>query len=338
MERSIVRKMFLATGAAAALGLAGTSQAQTILGDAYSYTGAGQGLIEDFNGGLLDLSVGHLDPTATSAGYDDTVVAGTTTSGTKWSVRTKDGEFATSLRNPYVNPYGGNSWAFTERGYAGGGDAQLIAEGSHTGTAADYPSGTEYNLSVFGGSRGNNAGTGNNVEMTARFTNNTGGDLDALTLYFDVEVSHLRGDWASQKTYLGLVNLAVSTDNATWTNIASFGEAGDGVDSSLGLISGDDIDAAIAAIGSGTGRGWYTDAEMDANGLSKRGLGGTYDVSALGIDDGTDFYVRWGVPQNSGQQRVQFGIDNLTTIPEPGSIALLGLGGLALIARRRRAA
>jgi len=278
------------------------------------------------------LANGHLDPTEANAGFDDTAAAGTTVSGTKWSVRSKNGEHAAALRNAYANPYNGSPWAFTETGYAGGGDAELPAGGTGGGSTD-----TEYNLSVYGGSRGNNAGTGNNVEMTARFTNNTGGNLDDLALFFDVEVAHLRGDFASQSTYLGLLNLAVSTDNATWTNVASFGEAGDGSDSSLGLINGDAINAAVAAIGGGTGRGWYTDAEMDANDLSVRNLGGTFDVSALSIADGTDFYVRWGLPQNTDQQRIQFGIDNITTVPEPASLALLGIGGLCMLGRRRKA-
>lgn len=331
MERYMTGK-FWGFAAVVAIGFASAANAQ-ILGDAYSYTGPGQGLIENFNGGLLDLGAGHVDITPSNTGFDDTVVAGTTVNGTKWSVETKNGEFATSLRNPYAPAYDGNTWAFTERGYVGGGDGELPAAASLTGTAADYPVGdVDYNLSIYGGSPSNAV-----QRLTARFSNDTGAALRSLALFFDVEVSHLReaNSTPANGSWLGEVQLQVSTDNVSYTTVATYGDNNAKTDPSAGLVSYNTILAALGGTGSNTGGHWYTDAQMDALGLAKRGLGGAFDVSSLNIGAGDSFYVRWNIPQNTGQDTVQFGVDNITTVPEPASVALIGLGALAMFRRRR---
>jgi len=316
MEKFVKGSLFGAATIVATT-VAGTADAQ-ILGSSYSYTGPSQGLIEDFNGSVTDLTVGHLDPNL--ATFDDTAAAGTGVSGTKWSViagsgGSPGGEFATSLRNNWDAPYNGSTWAFTERGYAQG--APSLAPGA-TGAApaGDYSIGTYRNQQQ----------TGQSERVTARFTNDTGSALDSLSMFADLEVSHQRGQGDS---FLGQVLLEVSADNATWTLLDTFGSGGN-----TGLIPNANIVAAQTAIGGGTGRGFYSDAEMDAHGLAARGLGGAYDVSALGIGVGDDFYVRWSVPDTEAK-KVQFGIDNVTTVPEPASFALISLGALAMVRRRK---
>ena len=53
---------------------------------------------------------------------------------------------------------------------------------------------------------------------------------------------------------------------------------------------------------------------------------------------GQDIFVRFFSQQDTTGFTPQTGLDNivLTVIPEPSSLALLGLGGLGLMGRRRR--
>ncbi len=68
--------------------------------------------------------------------------------------------------------------------------------------------------------------------------------------------------------------------------------------------------------------------------------GTEYGISSIGTI-GTDLTsVNWALPEDSANlsyNQANAGAANLTVVPEPTSTALLGLGGLSLLMRRRRA-
>lgn len=77
-------------------------------------------------------------------------------------------------------------------------------------------------------------------------------------------------------------------------------------------------------------------ATMEAAGAS----GGTISAQSFGLGDQNAQYVRITVNTNHGNAGFvgieELHYENVTPIPEPSSTALLGLGGLALILRRRK--
>ena len=71
--------------------------------------------------------------------------------------------------------------------------------------------------------------------------------------------------------------------------------------------------------------------------------GNSFGVVATYLNNGNAFrsdeaFVSAGLaPGNVGQNPVTFqGFDTVSTVPEPSSAALLGLGALAMITRRRK--
>jgi hypothetical protein len=93
------------------------------------------------------------------------------------------------------------------------------------------------------------------------------------------------------------------------------------------LASGDNANLTYGStLNDGSGAVSVTPVAHTANGL----LYHTYDISA-GTSD-----IDVSLTANNNFSAAGFAIDNLVAVPEPSSTALLGLGSLALILRRRK--
>ena len=86
------------------------------------------------------------------------------------------------------------------------------------------------------------------------------------------------------------------------------------------------VNAATITAFDGAGGVLFGPFDISSFGVFSAGTGGTWDGS-LGIDFGEN---------TAGQGAASITLDlNLTAVPEPASLGLLGLGGMALIRRRR---
>lgn len=133
-------------------------------------------------------------------------------------------------------------------------------------------------------------------------------------------------------------------------NFASIFERNDGVRSEEAQVtSSDGVSFTALAVGessqaaAGTGVPTFTAVTDGYNFSIVQPTDGTAASTTHGGADGVNFSVtgseftasyasNWG----SAAEVISFTFDPATHIPEPSSAALLGLGGLALIARRRR--
>lgn len=100
--------------------------------------------------------------------------------------------------------------------------------------------------------------------------------------------------------------------------------------------NGTDVAGAAGVTALGTGSyAFSSDANLATN---EDVIGATIsNVSLAGATSGDNIWVRFEAPRPGSNSTGQ--MDNLTvtyTVPEPSSTALLGLGGLALILRRRK--
>lgn len=228
-----------------------------------------------------------------SEDFDSMGTTGTNAPGsgghTYWSVFVNGNQQAESL---YVNTWGG------------------VVDGHNAGGTVA----TDRGLGIYRSAIGEPASL-----LTAHFQNQTGGNLDALELYFDLEVPWVR---YSTSNRVAAIETWYSTDNANWSNMGA-GFAGQILNQSH------------------TATTWLSDAEMDAESRALRSLGGVYALPSA-LSSGADFYVQWRAPGGSldGNNRTHMllSIDNITVpVPEPGTLALGMLGAGLLAARRRRA-
>ncbi|MBT8036430.1 MAG: PEP-CTERM sorting domain-containing protein [Verrucomicrobiae bacterium] len=89
---------------------------------------------------------------------------------------------------------------------------------------------------------------------------------------------------------------------------------------------------------SGTGWSFTTDATYGTFSILGASGPGTYDITTAGVSDvaaGTDITFGYLGGAGGGEELSSFTI-TAAPVPEPSSTALLGLGGLALILRRRK--
>ena len=122
-----------------------------------------------------------------------------------------------------------------------------------------------------------------------------------------------------------------------WTSTSVVGAGPDGVDELLGLAVGSaGLDGGLPAEGENgdpnfNANGDFVFAKIDYDVI---GSGSTIlEIGEIGRQG--DFLAQGGVGDVSGD--VAFGTATISVIPEPASLALLGLGGVALLGRRRHA-
>lgn len=165
--------------------------------------------------------------------------------------------------------------------------------------------GSEYAL----GSR--NTGGNPTVVFGANFTNNTGLAISEINIDFQGEQWYI----GSQTTNNGLVfeysTDATSLSTGTWTAVTAL-----------------NFDAIQ---NSGTGTLLTPGNELVDSSVAS-------DIT-LSVANGSSFWVRWtdtddGTGSDHGLAVDSFKLD-VTTVPEPASLALVGLGGLLMLGRRR---
>jgi len=142
--------------------------------------------------------------------------------------------------------------------------------------------------------------------LTVRLVNDTGADIDQIAVLFDQEC-WLRSD----QTKVSYVKLQVSTDAcATWTDLMT---------NTIQMTKVPDI-----------GNRWSGGNRADR---CARNLGGAYAVS---VANNAEFLVRWQLRKgNYDDKRIETSIDNIRILPEPATMALLGLGLAGLLIRRK---
>ena len=140
----------------------------------------------------------------------------------------------------------------------------------------------------------------NSIGWRLELTNNTGQPLTELRMLFDFEVPWVRFD-ATENTRLAAFEVFVDQDGPG-------GMARQNIGASPVLSN--------AGVPAGEARRWYTDAEMDAFGLSARDI--FIDATGLNIPDGQTYYLEFGTigagPAGVNGRNMNEGIDNLRLV------------------------
>ena len=206
---------------------------------------------------------------------------------------------------PAVGQLDSNTWRVT-----GMSDGNGVFGGTHT--IGDFARGTSTGGVTTGGTYAFDVGGGSTIigfqpagsdftpgTLTARLENNTGGVISQLNISYNIYTYNDQGRANS-------FNFAYSSDDLGYTSVPAL-----------------DYTTPEAADGSPA---WV---------LVNRST----SLTGLSILNGDNFYLQWQSDDVSGGgSRDEFGLTNLsiTAIPEPGTLALLGLSGLTLYLMRRR--
>jgi hypothetical protein len=132
--------------------------------------------------------------------------------------------------------------------------------------------------------------------FTTKFVNDTANKLTEIELYYDMECP-----WVSKGKTVVSAKLfgQISTNGTTWISLTQ-------------------LDSAISNSTTTTTDKWFTDAQMDAQKLSKRNVGGIIPLPATlpSIAAGQTFYIRWVTDSDNASDKMTYGIDNLRTFAD----------------------
>jgi hypothetical protein len=202
------------------------------------------------------------------------------------------------------------SWDGAKIAGSGTGGMGFLADSGTSGTGALFsyaPTADLTDRALGAIASGTNAGA-----FGVEIVNNSGGMLTDVTISFDRE--QYRSSTTTQNTLTFAYGL--SGGSATSTNYLS--------DASLTpFAAGNAVGMAAAA----------TSAQITPPDV----LGVNFTITGLSWAPGQSLFIRWSDFNDTGTD-AGIAIDNFafSAIPTPGSLALLGLGGL-IVARRRRA-
>jgi len=160
-----------------------------------------------------------------------------------------------------------------------------------------------------------------------RLRNNTGGTLSRVDINYIGEQFRDGGATAPNAHTLFFSYSLVATNIGTDTQSTS-GIGGYVADTNYTAFSGLDFTSPTFT---NTGAGTFLDGNLAANRTAKSGS------INLNWTAGSDLWLRWVDIDNSGNDH-GLSVDdlNITAVPEPTTIAALGLGAAALIRRRKK--
>jgi hypothetical protein len=196
----------------------------------------------------------------------------------------------------------------------------VSAKGANVGPPAFYNASTAGNTDRAVGFRINGQPDGlKKGSVGVIFSNNTGQTITGFDLGYTGEQWYKATNATTLLVQYRIVNSFTDINGGD----IDFAEGGAWSDISA-------LDWSVAANGS---NGW-------SNGTTNSTTFAPETISGLTWNDGQQLVLRWRIAETGVQQNGLFiddvSLGNLALIPEPSSLALLGLGGL-LIARRRRA-
>jgi hypothetical protein len=166
------------------------------------------------------------------------------------------------------------------------------------------------------------AGDGDSMRMALRLRNDTGATLTEFTVIYDGEQWRAGANAASD-----IITFSWMMQGTDETNWHSAGESNPATFvPQLAFTPRQTSTTGAAVDGNDTG----------PDGGATRNI--TFTVTGINWAPETDLWLRWSDVQVSGVDD-GLAIDNVrftAAVPEPTSLALLGLGGLTLLTRRRR--
>lgn len=134
-----------------------------------------------------------------------------------------------------------------------------------------------------------NSASGENTEIRARFSNDTGADLNELFVLYDMECVFTR--YVDNKRSDEFI-VYFSSDGHFW----------DRLENSFHGNLNDSLSPAAAT--------WLTTAQMESGSLVLRSLGGTHRIKDP-VEPGQSFWLRWKLKNGGQRKNMQVGIDNL---------------------------
>jgi hypothetical protein len=296
-----------------AAGLAGGLLATASANASISYSVAGSTYSQNFDS-LPNLPVNTNLQTATfTTGWidDSTTVAGVSVGIPGWF-----------LNHP--TDTGGEGGANgNQRLRAGRGSATTGSFWSFGGNASSSSSSTERALGMLPSSTV--SGLGDSMRIGLLLTNTTGVPLTSFTVTYDGEQWRDGvGVGAISLSWLYMDELVDPAPNNTWFNAGSAAHFVNSAGFDAPVTNNDDS---------------FPDSTNSVPPLGTTlGITATVDLSSNPWMPGEDLMLRWSQVRTSDSND-GLAIDNLNftaAVPEPGSLALLGLGGMFLVRRRSR--
>lgn len=184
---------------------------------------------------------------------------------------------------------GDTSWSLVVNNSEMAEDLVAATADTWGGTTDGFNAGADSDRSLAFGKTGGHA---ENSHLTVRLVNASGAELSEIELTYDLECPWIRFDNSKKNKYReAALQVSFSTDLVHWVSMPGF-ESG---------VNNSQATQATT---------WLTDAEMDAQGLAQRNVGGLFSLPAP-LAEGQEFYIRWKTVWSKNVKNMTYGIDNI---------------------------
>lgn len=145
----------------------------------------------------------------------------------------------------------------------------------------------------------------------------------------------------TNNTGIAITSLTIAYTGEQWRKFDDNGQGGIGYTLDISSTNGGTVTDLGSALDFFAPQNTGSSRQLDGNDAANRqSFDVTVDLTTIGygaIAAGDDFFITWYDRNNSNNDN-GVAVDDVTisVVPEPSSAALLGLGGLALILRRRK--